>query len=185
MDYTEIGPRRMVEVVDYDPPWPTQFAQERESLAQAVPDALAIEHIGSTSVPGLCAKPTFDILVVVGSIDSFLAHEPSLIALGYEQRDSFTEDEQHAFFRKVVDGRRTHHLHVLTQDSPRPAEYLLLRDYLRANASAAEEYAQVKWDLATEYATRRDRYVTVKSDYVTALMNKARAWQQHSDSALG
>jgi len=77
MDYTETGPRRMVEVVEYDPTWPDKFAQERESLARALPDALAIEHIGSTSVPGLCAKPTLDILIVVSSIDSFLVPAPS------------------------------------------------------------------------------------------------------------
>jgi GrpB-like predicted nucleotidyltransferase (UPF0157 family) len=181
MDYTETGPRRMVEVVEYDPTWPEKFAQERASLAHVLPDALAIEHIGSTSVPGLCAKPTLDILIVVASIDSLLIHEPSLVALGYEQRDSFTDDEQHAFFRKVVNGRRTHHLHVLTQDSPRPQEYVLLRDYLRVDASAAEEYAQVKRDLAVQYATRRDRYVAEKSEYVTALLSKARHWRPHID----
>lgn len=186
MDYTEIGPRHMVEVVDYDPAWPVRFAEERASLTRAVPDALAIEHVGSTSVPGLCSKPTLDILIVVGSMDAFLAHEPSLLALGYDyRRESFTEDEQHAFFRKVVNGRRTHHLHVLTQDSPRPAEYLLLRDYLRADTSAVAQYAQVKRELATEYATRRDRYVAEKSDYVTQLMTKAQAWQRNSDSPLG
>lgn len=68
------------------------------------------------------------------------------------------DDEQYAFFRKVVNGRRTHHLYVLTQDSPRPQEYLLLRDYVRADAPVAE-----------------------KSDYVTALLSKARHWRTHID----
>ena len=64
-DYTETGPRRMVEVVEYDPTWPERFARERSSLVRALPEALMIEHIGSTSVTGLSAKPTIDILVVV------------------------------------------------------------------------------------------------------------------------
>jgi GrpB-like predicted nucleotidyltransferase (UPF0157 family) len=172
-DYTETGSRRMVEVVEYDPTWPERFARERSSLVRALPEALMIEHIGSTSVPGLSAKPTIDILVVVSSVEAFDAAERALAELGYERRDSFAEDEQHAFFRKVVDGRRTHHLHMLTRDSPRSREYLLFRDYLRSHPPVAEEYSQVKLDLAATYATNRDRYVVEKSKYVSELLKRA------------
>ena len=178
MDYTETGPRRMVQVVEYDPSWPEKFAQDRKLLSRTLPDALAIEHIGSTSVPGLCAKPTLDILIVVSSIDSFLVHEPALADLGYEVRPgAFPEDAQHVFVRKMVDSCRTHHLHVLTQDSPRVEEYLLLRDYLRAHPSAVEEYAQLKLSLAVKYATDRNAYVEGKAGFVEDLNARAREWR--------
>ena len=181
-DYTETGPRRMVQVVEYDPTWPERFAREQSSLARALPEALAIEHIGSTSVPGLSAKPTIDILVVVTSVEALAAAEPALATLGYELRDSFADDEQHSFFRKVVGGRRTHHLHILTSESPRPREYLLFRDYLRSHTSVAEEYSQLKLDLATTYATDRYRYVVEKSRYVSELLERALASGDDAES---
>jgi GrpB-like predicted nucleotidyltransferase (UPF0157 family) len=168
-------PLRVVELVEYDPSWPARFAVERDLLAGALPDALAVEHIGSTSVPGLCAKPTIDVLLVVADPATVLDR---LDALGYEYRPgSFAEDGTHLFLRKVAKQRRTHHLHVLTAGSPRIDEYLLFRDYLRADAAATARYAEVKRELAVRYAHDRGRYVAEKSGVVTELLERARRWR--------
>src|SRR4051812_21455376 len=127
-------PSRTVEVASYCEAWPDQFLVERALLAQAMPGALAIEHIGSTSVPGLSAKPTIDILMVVDDVSRVHTNHAGAEQLGYQYRpNSFPDDGDHLFFRKVSNGVRTHHLHILAASSPRVAEYRLFRDYLRAN----------------------------------------------------
>lgn len=165
-------------MVDYDPRWPEQFAVERALLARLLPDALAIEHVGSTSVPGLCAKPTIDVLVVVTDVGAVLERSAALGRLGYEYRPgSFAGDARHVFFRKVAAGRRTHHLHVLAADSPIPDDYRLFRDCLRSDHDAARRYAGVKQALAVRYAAERGRYVAEKSELVAELMARARLWR--------
>lgn len=169
---------RAVEVVDYDPAWPEQFAAERDLLTKALPDAVAIEHIGSTSVPGLAAKSTIDVLVVVEDVGLVLERFSALAALGYEYRPgSFAEDDQHLFLRKIKDGKRTHHVHVLEVGSPVPEQYRLFRDYLIADGEAAARYGRAKQALARRYAAERGRYVAEKPEVVDALMAQARQWR--------
>jgi GrpB-like predicted nucleotidyltransferase (UPF0157 family) len=171
------SPPRTVEVVPYDKAWPRQFQAERVLLAQALPYALRIEHVGSTSVAGLSAKPTIDILAIVGHVSPLRADQSDLVRIGYQYRPaSFADDPDHLFFRKVSGDVRTHHLHVLALSSPRGPEYCLFRDYLRADQDAARRYGQVKLALARRYATDRGRYIAEKSAIVSDLLAKARQW---------
>jgi GrpB-like predicted nucleotidyltransferase (UPF0157 family) len=157
------------------------FDVERGLLAAVLPQAHAIEHVGSTSVPGLAAKPTIDILVVVDEIGGVLDRRSALAELGYEYRPgSFADDNEHLFFRKVSGGRRTHHLHVLASSSPKPESYRLFRDYLIMNGDAAHRYEQAKRDLALRYANERGRYVTEKADVVSELLSEALRWRSRS-----
>ena len=171
------SPPRTVEVVPYDKAWPRRFRAERVLLAQALPRALRIEHIGSTSVAGLSAKPTIDILAVVPDVRPVRADHTGLEQIGYEYRPaSFADDPDHMFFRKVFGNVRTHHLHVLAFSSPRWPQYCLLRDYLRAHEVAARRYEQVKLVLAHRFATERGRYVAEKSAIVSDLLVEANQW---------
>lgn len=157
-----------MEVVSYSPAWPVLFERERAALVSAVGSvAISIEHIGSTAVPGLSAKPTIDILLVVHSTEGFLKRLTQLQALGYNYRpNSFVGSDTHLFLRKVVDGKRTHHLHVLMSGSPEIAAYRLFRDALRNDLALAEDYERLKIALAAEYASDRERYVMEKADWV-------------------
>ncbi len=163
-------PDASVEVIPYSNAWPIQFERERAALQTAVGDDVArsIEHIGSTAVPGLPAKPTIDMLLVVDSIADFLKRLPQVEALGYDYREhnTFVGSDTHLFLRKVSNGKRTHHLHVLRSDSPEIDEYRLFRDELRNDPTLAKEYAQLKRVLAEEYADDRHRYVTEKANWV-------------------
>jgi GrpB-like predicted nucleotidyltransferase (UPF0157 family) len=164
--------------VAYDPAWPERFRTEQAQLAVALPHAPAIDHVGSTSGPGLSAKPTIDVLAVVSDVDDVLKDHAALERLGYEYRPgSFADDGDHLFFRKVSGGKRTHHLHVLAASSPRPDDYLLFRGFLGASDDAAPRYEQAKQSLAEKYATERGRYVAEKSQIVDQLMSEARAWR--------
>jgi len=159
-----------VEVVPYCPAWPALFEQERVALQAAAGEtATSVEHIGSTAVPGLSAKPTIDILLVTGSTVEFLTRLPRIQALGYDYRagNTFVGSAGHLFLRKVRDGRRTHHLHVLAAGSPEIEEYRLFRDALRTDPGLARRYERVKLALAAKYAADRTRYVTKKAEWVS------------------
>jgi GrpB-like predicted nucleotidyltransferase (UPF0157 family) len=159
-----------VDVVPYSPAWPALFEQERAALQAAAGEtATSVEHIGSTAVPGLSAKPTIDILLVTGSIGEFLTRLPRIQALGYDYRagNTFVGSADHLFLRKVRDGRRTHHLHVLAAGSPEIDEYRLFRDALCSDPGLALEYERVKLALAAKYAADRTKYVIEKAKWVS------------------
>ena len=171
------APDSSVEVVAYSSSWPESFERERivlEALAGDV--ASSIEHIGSTAVPGLSAKPTIDILIVVDSIDAFHGRVRDVEAIGYElrPRNTFVGNETHLFLRKVVDGKRTHHLHVVQSGSSEIDEYRLFRDALCSDPGLATRYEQLKLDLAALQGTDRARYVIEKAAWVDVVLDSLR-----------
>lgn len=162
-----------------DPGWAAQFEAARVELDAILgPVALRICHIGSTSVPGLVAKPTIDILVVVDDTGDLLGRVDALAAAGFEHRPAAWPDPtRHVFLRRVVAGRRTHHVHVVPTGSPEIDDYLALRDYLRAHPHEAEAYGAHKTALDGEVGGDRAAYVAAKPAYVESLLDRARAWR--------
>ena len=172
-------PDATVEVVPYDPAWPARFEAERATLVAAAPGLfMSVEHIGSTSVPGLLAKPTIDVLAVTCDVHAVVQHVEVLAGAGYDHRPgSFADDDRHLFFRKVSDGKRLAHLHVVHESSPEIDDYRLFRDFLRGHADVAARYADLKRDLAARFADRRQAYVDIKQREVDVLMAEARRWR--------
>jgi GrpB-like predicted nucleotidyltransferase (UPF0157 family) len=163
-------------VSDYDPVWSAMFEQERSSLHTALgPLVLTIEHIGSTAVPGLAAKPIIDLQASVRSLAEAQSRcvEP-LQALGYTylpQYEAWLPGE--LFFRKALAGPWTHHLHILQGDDPRWQDRLLFRDYLRNHPEAAATYAKLKRDLAAAFNDDISGYRNAKDAFVAATMARA------------
>lgn len=118
-----------LELVASDPRWTTQFDAVSAALSDALgARALRIEHIGSTAVPGLIAKPTIDVLLVVADTTEVLDRVGLLASLGFEYRpDNWPDPTLHLFFQRVIIGRRTHHLHVVPSDSTEIDDYLSIR----------------------------------------------------------
>ncbi len=171
-------PDTTVEVVEADPSWAGAFEVERRRLTGACPAAVRVEHIGSTSVPGLAAKPTIDVLLVLPARRDLTAAIPTLEGLAYEYvPESFAADPDHLFLHRIHGGKRSHHLHVVAASSPLTDRYLLFRDYLRAQPEAAARYEAVKRDLAVRYPTQRDRYVDEKPAAVERLLAEADRWK--------
>jgi len=166
-----------VEMAAYDPTWPERFHDERGRLLKALPGAVDVHHIGSTSVPGLVAKPILDIIVVLSDVAG-LANDPTAVAaLGYEFRPAvFDDDPDHLFFVKNAGHRRTHHLHVFAASSPNTFDNLIFRDYLCAVQDAATRYALVKTSLARRHPDSRGRYGEAKAAFMEQLMAAARHW---------
>lgn len=163
-----------VEVVAADPAWPERFAKEAKAIADELSlPGLGIEHIGSTAVPGLDAKPIIDILLLPPQeIDPHRLIEP-LERLGY-QYWSENPDTTRMFFVKGMPPQgsgRTHHVHVM--DLGEASRRLLFRDWLRNHPEDAQRYAQVKHQLARRFPTDREAYTDGKDDIVAQILGRA------------
>jgi GrpB-like predicted nucleotidyltransferase (UPF0157 family) len=165
-----------IEVRDYDPRWPVMFDEESERLRGVFGPAVTIEHIGSTSVPGLAAKPIIDLLVGIRSLTHAKAIYPGpLQALGYtyiQEYESWLPAE--LFFRKGMPGPWTHHVHVMEPSNPRWQDHLLFRDYLRSHPETASAYGSLKRSLAASFGNDIEAFRNGKHRFVTAVTAKAR-----------
>jgi len=166
-----LGLRRgSVQLVPYTPAWATLFEAERARLQHALGrQALDIQHIGSTAVPGLAAKPILDLGVAVVDETIAMACVPRLAACGYTYRGYRGADQGH-FFDLGPEHRLTHYLHVLRIDDPGWLNYLRFRDYLRAHPAARDAYQQLKHDLATRYAADRAAYSAAKATFIQHIL---------------
>jgi len=157
----------------YDASWPARFAVERERLLALLPGRfIAIEHMGSTAVPGLAAKPVIDMLAGVASMEEARALAGPLCAAGYTTSTDFNAaltDRQ--WFMRWADGRRTHHLHVVVHRSKGWAERLRFRDELRTSPALAARYAALKARLVLQHANDREAYTRAKSAFVRATLD--------------
>jgi GrpB-like predicted nucleotidyltransferase (UPF0157 family) len=167
-------------VSDYDPNWPTLFKQERTRIKNALGSfALAIEHVGSTAVPGLPSKPIIDLLIGVPSLEEAKQRciEP-IEALGYNYLPEYASWlPGELFFRKGPPGPWTHHVHLMEPFHPRWEARLVFRDYLRAHPEAARAYADIKRALAASSKDNIEAYRNGKNAFVEETTAKARAWR--------
>jgi len=161
----------MIQIVDYDPAWPEEFEEFRAPVAEALADvALSIEHIGSTAVPGLAAKPVIDIDVVVAESDVAQSIE-RLGELGYEHRGDLGIPSREAF--RSPPGIRKHHLYLCPSGSPALANHLAFRDCLRADDKLAREYGELKRQLAADFSDDKDGYAKAKTAFIVGVLARA------------
>ncbi len=166
---------KTLEVVEHDPAWPAEYERERALIADALGNLVfAIEHVGSTTVPGLGAKPVIDILIGVRRFaDSERCVRP-LDELGYEYRgEAGVPGRIH--FRKIVRGVRMHHLDIVQKGSDFWDRSILFRDYLRGHPEDAQEYYELKVRLAAQFGDDYPGYTEAKSEFIEAILVKARA----------
>ena len=167
-------------VSDYDPNWPALFEQESTRIKRALGSfTSAIEHIGSTAVPGLPSKPIIDLLVGVPSLEEAKRRcIAPLEALAYTYMPEYASWlPGELFFRKGPPGPWTHHLHMMEPSDARWETRLVFRDYLRAHPEAAGAYANIKRALAASSKDDIAAYRTGKDIFVEETTAKARAWR--------
>jgi len=168
--------RKTVEVVAYDEAWPRVFLQVRAELASALGAASSrIDHVGSTSVPGLAAKPIIDILVETPSLSLIDAAIPEMVGLGYEARGEYGIEGRRYFSRPGGPGLKVQ-VHAYESVHPALARHVLFRDYLRAHPTEAERYGEVKLALASQHAGDRDAYQAAKADFIGRVETRAVGW---------
>ena len=159
----------MIEIADYDPEWPKQFAAEKERLLAAAPDAV-IEHVGSTAVPGLGAKPIIDMMLGVGILDDVPIE--GFRRLGYDHVTQYDHifPERRFFVQPEV-----FHLHCVELTTGFWRRHLLFRDCLRDHPEHARAYHELKVRLAREHADDRQAYNAAKTDFIQDAVRRAGA----------
>ncbi len=163
---------RVYEILPYDPDWPVRFSSIEEKLKEIFgPDALDIQHIGSTSVPGMDGKATIDVLVVVSTEDKLESHKDEMETAGYlYQGQVITEGSR--LYRDANGDDIYANIHIFPEGHPHNAEMIRLRDYLRAHPEDVKEYSQLKKDLKEKYPNDYAGYRKEKDVYVDSLLKK-------------
>ena len=166
-----------IEVVPYDPGWPDAFEQEALRLRTALGTlALRVDHNGSTSIPGLAAKPVIDIQVSVASLQPLAEYGDRLESIGYvhvpHEDDSFCP-----FFHRPRRWPHSHHVHVVESGGLEERRTLAFRDYLRDHVEAAREYERLKLSLTEELGTNspesREAYARSKTTFIEKIVADA------------
>jgi GrpB-like predicted nucleotidyltransferase (UPF0157 family) len=171
-----LGVTREIAVHDYDHEWPNWFETVRRHIWPAVEDvALRIDHVGSTSVPGLAAKPIIDMDIVVASEDDVRRVIERLAAIGYRWRGDLGVTGREAFQPMRDEGLPPHHLYLVAENNKAHLDHWLLRDLLRQDAQARARYAALKRRNVELANNDMDVYVGAKAKLVAELLTRARA----------
>ena len=159
-------------LVPHDAAWPARFRIESQLLHVALSELKpAIEHIGSTAIPGLSAKPIIDMLVGVESLAAFESQAKRLAVYGYQYIPDYERAlPDRRFFKRVVNGVRTHHVHVVEKNGVYWKRYMKFRNSLRDDALLAARYADVKRRLAARHSFDRDAYTNGKTGFIEAVL---------------
>jgi len=167
---------RAIRIVDYDSGWPSAASRELARIRKAVgPAAVRLEHVGSTSVPGLAAKPILDLQLSVASIAPTAAYADPLEDLGYLFAPDPGSPDLH-FFGKPAERPRSHHVHVCEAGSEHEFRHLAVRDFLRTHSAEVASYAALKRAIAARHPQDRLAYIDAKEEYLTSLEARAVAW---------
>jgi GrpB-like predicted nucleotidyltransferase (UPF0157 family) len=161
-----LGPtsRSPIEIVPYDVDWPKTFEMWRHRLASALgPTAIRIEHVGSTAVPGLAAKPIVDIQVSVANIDDEASYVPAIESTGVPLR---SRDDRHRYFRPPSDQPRVVQIHVCGIGGTWARDHIVFRDHLRAHPEVAAAYGRLKLELAAKWKDDRYAYTDAKTAFI-------------------
>ncbi|HEY8562144.1 MAG TPA: GrpB family protein [Pyrinomonadaceae bacterium] len=166
--------RGIVKLLPHDERWHELFAEEKARISDVVGDfVVSIEHIGSTSVCGLAAKPILDIAIAIEDKASGKHCVAPLENIGYVYRGENGIPGRFYFVKGKAE-RRTHHLHVLLEGSEELKNHLAFRDHLRTNRDAAAEYDRIKTELAEKYPHDRDSYLDGKTEFIEKILKAAR-----------
>ncbi len=170
---------RKVVVVPHNPNWRIAFEIESRQVSVALgKNVVAIHHIGSTSISTIHAKPIIDLLVEVNDIAKVDERNPQMQALGYECMGEFGIPSRRFFRKDNAVGIRTHHIHTFEVDSAQVKRHLAFRDYLNAHPEAAQQYSELKQELAKQYPNDIQGYMDGKAGFIHAIDLKATAWRR-------
>ncbi len=164
---------KKVTVIPYDYKWNEEFRKIKLDLEKTLEDSIiAIEHVGSTSVEGLSAKPIIDIDIIIKSYDNFKEVKSRLESFGYYHEGDLGISGREAFGYIEKDELMTHHLYVCPQDSAELKRHIAFRDYLRTHKEDRDKYSEIKLYAAKKYPTDIDSYIETKSPYITEIYKK-------------
>lgn len=163
-------------VVPHDPNWSALFKKEATALSALLP--ITLHHIGSTSIPGILAKPIIDLLGEVSDLTLVETATADIEALGYEAMGTFGLPGRR-YFRKInAAGTRTHHLHIYQSGNPDLTRHLAFRDYLRARPDVAAEYSALKAKLVAQESFSNQAYMDGKDPFIKRVEAEGLRWAE-------
>jgi len=168
---------RKIVVVPHENHWSEKFQMEAERLKTAMPETVKIHHIGSTSVPGLAAKPIIDMIMEVENIERVDGWNERFIELGYIVKGE-NGISRRRYFIHGTEEKRSYHLHVFEKGNPEIVRHLAFRDYMMAHCEEAEAYATLKKELAEKYTYDGTLYTEGKNEFVRSVDEKAKEWRE-------
>jgi len=175
MESQPIGLKRgTVKLKHYSSRWKQVYEKEEKLLLNTLGDSIVdIQHVGSTSIPRVQAKPIIDIAVTVGSLKKVERHIKTLEGIGYKYKTD--DDKQNRlFFTKGPESKRTHYLHIGTKRGDYVKDMVLFRDYLRKHGKAVKEYNKLKIALAKKFGKEREQYTEGKAEFVEKIIKIAK-----------
>lgn len=166
--------RGTVKLEPYNPEWQKLFGTEKSALKKVLSEKfIAAEHVGSTAIPGMKAKPILDLMLAIPDLENWEWVKEPLAKLGYEFRRDFRSEQGHILFVKGSEENRTHYLKITELNSDFWTEHILFRDYLVNNAQYREEYQNLKEKLFDEHAGNREPYTKGKEEFVRKILKLA------------
>ena len=163
-----------VRMVPHDPNWRQEFRQEAGRISAAAgSNAVAVHHVGSTAIPGIYAKPVIDLLLVIQDLAALDEKQLEMEALGYEARGEYGIAGRRFFRRDDKHGDRTHQVHAFEDGSPQIARHLAFRDYMIAHPETAQEYSDLKRELAAKHPEDIEAYMDGKDEFIQEVDKRA------------
>jgi len=164
-------------VVPHNPAWRDAFRSEADAILRALgATARDVQHIGSTAIRQIAAKPIIDMLLLVRDLDELDARATALEAMKYQAKGEFGIVGRRYFRKDDAQGVRTHHLHAFRSGDPEGVRHIAFRDYMNAHADCASAYGQLKLALAAQHANDAEAYMNGKNAFVKEHERKALAW---------
>lgn len=162
---------------DYDQDWVKRFSEIKSLLQSVFGDkALKIEHIGSTSIPGMKAKPLIDVLVTVQKMEEFLEQRKKLVSMGYGWGENYIAPHTQLFFKMAEDGSKTENIHICESGSLKEKQFLVMRDFFRAFPEKAKEYSDLKAKNQALYPDDYPAYRKAKEPFLQKIEKEAYFW---------
>lgn len=166
-------------LIPHDPSWKISYQTEATAIQCAFgKNIVRIHHIGSTSIPGIIAKPIVDILVEVKELGVVDTQEIHMAKIGYEAKGAYGIEDRRYFRKHDKKGTRTHHLHVFALNNSHVLKHIAFRDYLISHPEVAKEYSELKAKLAENSQTYQD----AKEPFITATLKEALEWKTRREA---
>jgi len=178
--------KRKYSLSEYTPEWSQRFLTIKDFLSEAFQDkALKIEHVGSTAVVGMVAKPIIDVLVVVKKMEQFEGQKELMVNAGYEWGANYIAPNTLLFFKIRSDGEKLENIHVCEADTSKARQFIVMRDYLRVHPEKVKEYSVLKKDNAKRYPNDYPAYREAKAPFLEKLEAEAYEWNNIVESGVG
>jgi GrpB-like predicted nucleotidyltransferase (UPF0157 family) len=164
---------------NYNPMWVEKFNTIKILLQSIFKEkALKVEHVGSTSISGMKAKPIIDVLVVVEKIEDFLEEREKMISNGYLWEEEYIGPNTQLFYKTAEDGSKTENIHICEKDSPKEKQFLVMRDFFRTFSEKAKEYSDLKEKNQLLYPDDYPAYREAKASFLEKIEQEAYSWNR-------